>query len=124
MFLGHAATDNRMFARPEVCEPQQIIGCFLRSTCRSVTDNSMFAPAFSEDFVGASVRLFLGEYTHLEGRPCDFIIAPVIKVILSTDPLSRRLVARRKRAVFDFVSHGLLTERGRRMMSSRKGASK
>lgn len=53
-----------------------------------------------------------------------FIIAPVIKVILRTDPLSRRLVARRKRAVFDFISYGLLTEKGRRTMSRRKGASK
>lgn len=39
-----------------------------------------------------------------------FIVAPVIAVIIQGDPLHKKLVAARKRAVFEFIGHGLLRD--------------
>ena len=50
-----------------------------------------------------------------------FIVAPVIQVLLKTDPCSRRLVTRRRRAVFDLLAHGLLTAKGRKLARSSAG---
>lgn len=50
-----------------------------------------------------------------------FIIAPVIKILLRIDSFNRKLVARRKAAVFDLLGHGLLTGKGRKLAAGWKG---
>lgn len=50
-----------------------------------------------------------------------FIIAPVTRILIKADPLGRRLVARRRRAVFDLLTHGLLTKKGRALAKKTSG---
>lgn len=53
-----------------------------------------------------------------------FIVAPVIGLILQSDPLTPKMVARRKRAVLDFIRHGLLTETGKKKFAAQKKTRK
>ena len=53
-----------------------------------------------------------------------FIVAPVIGMILQADPLTPKMIARRKRSVLDFIRHGLLTEAGIKKFAAKKKARK